>query len=207
MIVVLDTVRADHLSCYGYPKPTSPNLERFAEQAFVFENAQSVSSWTAPSLISLMTSLYPDAHGVLDYPLPKRLNPKVATLAEILQGRGYATAAFTEGGLRPSRASVWGRGFDTYPAPPGQDHAFSTAFSKKLEANVDRTLVWLEEHRDEPFFLFFQTYEAHSPYRPPGRGRAGHAAGLRRRGRARPLGRDDPELEPGSGTSTAREAS
>jgi len=166
VIVVLDTVRADHLSCYGYGRPTSPYLERFAEQAFLFENAQSVSPWTAPALISLMTSLHPDAHGVLDFPFPKRLNDGVTTLAEILQGRGYATAAFTEGGYAKPRFGL-GQGFDLYPDATDDDNAFSTAFTRTLEGNVERTLAWLDQRRGDPFFLFFHTYEPHSPYRPP----------------------------------------
>jgi arylsulfatase A-like enzyme len=166
VIVVLDTVRADHLSCYGYGRPTSPNLERFAEQAFLFENAQSPAPWTAPALVSLMTSLHPDAHGVLDFPFPKRLNDGVTTLAEILQSRGYATAAFTEGGYAKPRFGL-GQGFDLYPDAADDDNAFSTAFTRILENNVERALDWLGEHSREPFFLFFHTYEPHSPYRPP----------------------------------------
>ena len=64
LLVVIDTLRADRLGCYGYDGGTSPNLDAYAQGCFVFENAQSVAPWTAPSLISLMTSLRPDAHAV-----------------------------------------------------------------------------------------------------------------------------------------------
>lgn len=73
LLVVLDTLRPDHLGLHGYDRPTSPYLDAFAEGCIIFDAAQSSAPWTAPALISLMTSLYPDAHAVTSYPDPGRL--------------------------------------------------------------------------------------------------------------------------------------
>ena len=74
MVIALDTLRADHLGCYGYPRPTAPFLDRLAREGFVFENAQAQSTWTAPSLISVMTGLNTDVHQVCDSPNPGRMH-------------------------------------------------------------------------------------------------------------------------------------
>jgi arylsulfatase A-like enzyme len=97
VMVVLDTLRADHLGLYGYARATSPHLDAFADESFVFERAESAAPWTAPSLVTLVTSLYPEVHGVRGFPNPRRSSDGVVTLAEVLKRHGYATAAFTEG--------------------------------------------------------------------------------------------------------------
>ena len=168
VVIVLDTLRADRLGCYGYARETSPNLDRLASEGFLFENTVTASPWTAPSLISLMTSLYPAAHDVRDTPHPGLLAEGVTTLAEILRERGYETAAFTEGGYAKSDFGL-GQGFELYPeeaidAEAG--HAIVGHPSRIVE-NVGRTVRWLGERTDRPFFLFFHTYEVHAPYRAP----------------------------------------
>jgi arylsulfatase A-like enzyme len=168
VMVVLDTLRADHLGLYGYQRDTSPHLDAFARESFVFERAESAAPWTAPSLISLVTSLYPEVHGVRGFPNPRRMSEDVVTLAEVLKRNGYATAAFTEGGYAKGDFGL-DQGFDTYPRNPGDDesHDSHLLFPSRLEGNLARSLSWLREHQEEPFFLFFQTYEPHGPYRAP----------------------------------------
>lgn len=161
LLVVLDTLRPDHLGLHGYTRPTSPHLDAFARDSFVFDAAQSSAPWTAPALISLMTSLYPDAHAVTSYPDPGRLSDSATTLAEILSAEGYATAAFTEGVYA---AGIFGldKGFDVYPPKPDADTP------NLIEPNIDRFLEWLGAHdRSQPFFAFFHTYEPHYPYHAP----------------------------------------
>lgn len=169
VVIALDTLRPDHLGCYGYARDTSPNLDRWAAQSVVFENAQSAAPWTAPSLISLMTSLYPSVHGVASFNDPGQMNERVTTLAEALAARGYWTGAFTDGGYAKAQFGL-GQGFRTYPLNegdlPGQ-HASNLREPSRLRPNIDRTLRWLDEVADEPFFLFFHTYEIHGPYQPP----------------------------------------
>jgi arylsulfatase A-like enzyme len=169
VVIVLDTLRPDHLGAYGYQRPTSPNLDAWAAKSAVFLNAQSAAPWTAPSLISLMTSLYPSVHGIASYPEPGQMNERVLTLAEVLKSHGYWTGAFTEGGYAKSQFGL-GQGFDFFPSNAGDTtelHHEVLSQSSRLRANLDRTLDWLDEFQDEPFFLFFHTYEVHGPSDPP----------------------------------------
>ncbi len=168
IVVSIDTLRPDHLGCYGYERATSPRLDHFAEGALLFEAAQSVSPWTAPALISLMTSLHPEAHGVMDAPDPGRLADGAVTLAEVLSDAGYATGAFTEGGYAKGDFGLE-QGFDVYPRNRGDDanHTSNRRFPSRLKSNLERAFAWLEERGSEPFFLFLQTYEPHSPLRAP----------------------------------------
>ncbi|HEV7672074.1 MAG TPA: sulfatase [Thermoanaerobaculia bacterium] len=166
VFVIIDTVRADHLSTYGYRRPTSPNLSRLASRSLLFRNSYSASTWTLPSTASLMTGLYPDQHGVRS--LRDLLPPKADTLAERLQALGYRTAAFTDGGFVDPQ---WGfaQGFDRYDSTRGQ--AWSP---KDVGRVVEPAARWLAERSAEvaaggagstaPFFLFVHTYEAHQPY-------------------------------------------
>jgi arylsulfatase len=168
VMVVLDTLRADHLGLYGYQRATSPHLDALARESFVFERAESAAPWTAPSLVTLVTSLYPEVHGVRGFPNPRRMSDGVVTLAEVLKRHGYVTAAFTEGGYAKGDFGL-DQGFDSYPRNPGDDesHDSHLLFPSRLEGNLTRSLSWLRKHGEEPFFLFFQTYEPHGPYRAP----------------------------------------
>jgi arylsulfatase A-like enzyme len=168
LLVSIDTLRADHLGCYGHSAPTSPQLDALAAAGVVFERATSCSPWTTPAHVSLMTSLYPEAHGILDYPSPGELDPKVATLAEILRAQGWRTAGFTEGGYAKGATGL-GHGFDVFPSWPHDDAGFigHELDPSRLLENADRALAWLDEHGRERFFLFFHTYEPHFEYRPP----------------------------------------
>jgi arylsulfatase len=166
VLVVVDTLRADHLGLYGYARDTSPRLDAFARDAVVFERAQSASPWTAPSLISLMTSLHPEAHGVRTFPSPAQLSERVVTLAELLRDRGYATAAFTEGGYAKGAFGL-DQGFDVYPEYEDDGVGRLEGYPSRIENNLERSIEWLQDHRHEPFFMFFHTYEVHAPWRAP----------------------------------------
>ncbi len=169
VVIVLDTLRADALGCYGYARPTSPNIDRWASAAVLFENAQSAAPWTAPSLISLMTSLYPNVHGVVTYDEPGAMNERVVTLAESLAAQRYRTAAFTEGGYAVADFGL-GQGFETYEnaeiaaREPISDDLKSQG---RLHSNVRHALNWVDAHKSEPFFLFFHSYETHTPFAAP----------------------------------------
>lgn len=158
VLVSLDTVRADHLSLYGYGRPTSPELERFARGAHVFTRAYSSSSWTLPSTATLLTGLLPTQHGALT--VRTRLGPDVPTVARRLQAAGYRTAAVTDGGFA---GFGWGleRGFQRYDVTPG---AAWQAGAKDARRIFDGAAAWVRRNRHEPFFLFVHTYEAHQPY-------------------------------------------
>ncbi len=197
VVVVLDTLRADHLGLYGYERDTSPHLDAFARESFVFERAESAAPWTAPSLVSLVTSLYPEVHGVRGFPNPRRMSDDVVTLAEVLRRHGYATAAFTEGGYAKGDFGL-DQGFDSFPRKRGRrrvpdSHLF---FPSRLEGNIARSLRWLREHGEEPFFLFFQTYEPHMPVSRAGGVRSPLPTAIRRAQRAQTGAADHRALEP-----------
>ena len=156
VLISLDTVRSDHLSTYGYERPTSPELDRLAEESWVFERSYSASTWTLPSTATLLSGLMPSQHGLRS--LKERLPQRVDTLAERLRRRGYRTAAFTDGGFA---GLDWGlaQGFERYDVTPG-----SAWIPKDVAVIVERAGEWLRQNRSAPYFLFLQTYEAHQPY-------------------------------------------
>jgi len=168
VIVALDTLRPDHLGCYGYERATSPGLDAFAAGAVVFEQAESPAPWTAPAMISLVTGLRPEAHGVFGFPNPGRLNERAVTLAEVLSEHGYRTAAFTEGGYAKGEFGL-DQGFEVFPANPGDSlsNMSNVLDPSRLAGNLDRAIAWLADRDDEPFFMFFHTYEVHGPLRAP----------------------------------------
>lgn len=156
VLVSLDTVRADHLSLYGYPRATSPNLDRFAADAWVFANSWSTSTWTLPSHGTMFTGLLPDRHGLRQ--VEDTLADEVTTIAERLRRAGYRTAAITDGGFLDPH---WGfaQGFERYDVSAGPAWA-----PKDAAAIFGAAARWVEENRWRPFFLFVHSYEAHQPY-------------------------------------------
>ena len=172
LFISIDTLRADHLGCYGYSVATSPVIDALAKAGALFEHATSSSPWTTPSHVSMMTSLYPQAHGVYAYPEPGQLDSKTVTLAEILRANGWRTAGFTEGGYAKGDTGL-ADGFDVFPSWPNDGAGFVSheLEPSRLVENAERALEWLDEFGGsdaaEPFFLFFHTYEPHYEYRPP----------------------------------------
>jgi choline-sulfatase len=160
LILSVDTLRSDHVSTYGYERKTTPRLDALARLGVVFERAYSHSPKTAPSHMSLMTSLLPEAHGVrqLSHPDSRALASGVPTLAELLRQAGYRTAAITAGG------NVSGElGFDR-----GM-HSFQVVHDVELlmrSAGVQLQAMQGVETEHEPLFLFLHTYEVHDPYMP-----------------------------------------
>jgi len=152
VLISIDTLAADHLGLYGYPRETSPNLDRYAENAIVFENAYSTAPKTPESHMSMFTSLYPSVHGVFTIDDPTRLRAlgdSVRTLPEILAQNGYATVGFHAGGYLDAQFG-FGRGFGAY---------------RKGEQRRAEEWLWRNAAKGR-FFLFFHTYRVHDPYTP-----------------------------------------
>lgn len=180
VLVVMDTTRADHLSAYGYGRATSPTFDELAAEGVRFETAVAPSSWTLPSVASLMTGLLPSAHGAdHDYLF---LDSHHVTLAEILRQRGYVTAGFVGGPYLKATFGV-AQGFDTYDdalMPATMNLGLIRTGAKLLrvpaliraERRADELnqviLPWLERHAAHPFFLFVNYFDPHDPYQPPG---------------------------------------
>jgi arylsulfatase A-like enzyme len=179
VMIVMDTTRPDHLSLYGYGRPTTPNLERFAKQAAVYADAWSVAPWTPSSHASMLTGLLPAEHGVDGDPQP-RFESDAARLPQVLRDAGYATAGFP---ANPNLfAAGWERGFDVYRAPWLRgSHTWIVPLNRLLgatgvqwtleERNTRRILdlarSWWDEQRDRPRFLFLNFIDPHLPHVPP----------------------------------------
>jgi hypothetical protein len=159
VLVSLDTLRARSTSTWGNRRETTPYLTRLAGDAVLFEHAYTTFSNTLGSHMSMMTGLYPAAHGVIG--LDRTLARAHRTLAETLRDAGYDTAAFTEDGLLEG-AIGFQRGFSRYGENRGVFAAAGDA-----HGTFARALDWARARRGEPFFLFVHTYAVHLPYEPP----------------------------------------
>ncbi len=196
VFITLDTVRADHLSAYGYRRPTTPNLERFARTGVLFENAIAPTSWTLASHASMFTGLLPQQHGA-DFGVPLVSSPW--TLAEILRSRGYQTAGFVANNCYLHRGWGIAQGFETYDDYRNSVlHNFSqtlvgNALVQPIYQNVwsfdwmarrnaarlnSQIFRWFRRRPDRPLFLFINYYDAHEPYvsPPPYNHLFGHAS-------------------------------
>ncbi len=157
ILVSIDTLRADHLSCYGYKRDTSPNIDRLAKDGVLFKNAIAQSSWTLPSHMSILTGLYSSSHGVITDKI--KLSDEHITIAEVLRNAGYETAAFTDGGYLGKRYNY--QGFEMFNSE-GKKGARNGA-----ETTYTKAVGWLRVNSSRSFFLFLHTYEVHAPFDPP----------------------------------------
>ncbi|MEP7008855.1 MAG: sulfatase-like hydrolase/transferase [Acidobacteriota bacterium] len=178
ILISIDTLRADRLGCYGGPHPASPAIDAMAHEGTRFANAYAAAPWTLPSHMTMMTGLYPSAHGVnpdrrqfagiqnSSERFQIRGSDKLATLAERLSRLGYRTAAITEGGWVAAKFG-FDQGFDRYVAHDDDN----------LDQGTQRlALEWLATQPEtsekpgsdaRPFFLFLHTYQVHQPYHQP----------------------------------------
>lgn len=149
ILITIETTRADHLSCYGYKRKTTPSIDKVANEGVLFSNMFVQRGQTWPSLTSIMTSLYPVNHGVRKN--GHMLSPSVISLAEILKQNKYTCAAF----LGYARRAVW-RGFD-YIAPKEWEDAIL----------AQEATTWLTNNYNKNFFLWMHYSQPHDPYNPP----------------------------------------
>ena len=156
LLLSIDTLRADHLGCYG-GKAATPNIDRLAAEGALFENAACPMPMTRPSLSTVHTSLYPREHGVVNNGVA--LSPDAVTLAEVLSGAGYQTAAFTPVRLLDETSGL-AQGFATYSAPD--------AHHVPADQVAPQAFAWLDQ-RDakRPFFVWLHLFDPHLPYSPP----------------------------------------
>ena len=168
LLITIDTVRADHLGCYGYKAIETPHLDTLAASGVRFANAYTPVPITLPAHSVMLTGTYPMRTGMHDFS-GNRLNASQPTLATLLHAKGYATGAVVASAVLDSRFGL-GRGFDFY-----YDHFdFSRLDEKNIDAMmrpggevVDRALGWLNGERQKPFLLWVHLYDAHHPYNPP----------------------------------------
>lgn len=164
VVYLADSLRADHLGCYGHPVATSPQIDAFSRDSLVFEHCVAQSSWTKPSMASLFTGVVPRVHqaGLSQWKLEdldelpvQIMRGNLTTLAEALKSGGYTTAFFA---CNPHIQKHFGfaRGFDVYE--------FKEAWTP--EDQTDAVIEWLSSEPPEPFFLMVHEIDPHDPYVP-----------------------------------------
>jgi arylsulfatase A-like enzyme len=178
LLVTIDTLRADHLSFYGYDRETMPNLAGWVDEAAVFERYYTPLPLTDPAFASLMTGLSPMRHGVRH--TARRLDPSFKTLAQILRGKGWDTAAFVsrKGLLEGGNLD---RGFTVANFQGGNpdalgligERANAERWQRRAADVTDIALLWIWKRAQPPFFVWLHYYDPHAFYDapPPFRGR------------------------------------
>ncbi len=171
-LITLDTTRADHLGCYGHEGIETPYIDRLAAGGARYENAFSPVPITLPAHTSILTGTYPVHHGVREnggFYVPQ----EALTLAEILRGEGYDTAAFVGAFPLDSQTGI-DQGFDlyddNYPSSleKGKHPLLRRFFDERPAAEVSRAaLAWLEQRGERPFFLWTHYFDPHQPLQPP----------------------------------------
>ena len=163
ILIVVDTLRADHLGVYGYDRDTSPRLDEWAQRGVVIDQALSTSPWTLPTFGSILTGMNPSQHGAGERARDsgkrwKRapLLDTVTTLPEVLAVEGWQTAAVVSNPFLREHFGL-SRGFDIYDYERG----------RTADAVVDRSLELVEDLADRPFFLMIHLIDPHLPYRAP----------------------------------------
>ena len=194
ILIVVDTLRADHLSCYGYARNTSPNLDEFSRAAVLFGRCYSPSNWTPPGHASIFTGRFPVSHGAhkarlgrgSQYPTCFPLANDETTLAEVLAQHGYRTAAFVANHVFVTRSYGLDQGFHLWFAtPPKRTTPALLVVASKISDDAQKILVrdpvpcrrasdisqlalrWVRLHESQPFFLLLNLMDTHRPYSPP----------------------------------------
>lgn len=163
VLIAADTLRPDHLGCYGYPLPTSPSIDRLAGEGARFDDFQAAQIPTHPAFTTLLSGVDPVYHGILGHSGERQLSPSIPLLAERLHGAGYLTLGIDNMMAMDSAPSWFARGFDyfrVYRYRPG------TGEASRL---TDWALYFLALARNvsAPFFLFLHYFDPHTPYLPP----------------------------------------
>lgn len=168
-LITIDTLRSDHVHCYGYKRIETPAIDQLAKQGIRFTQAFTPSPITNTSHVSILTGLLPGSHGVSDFGIPLAVTHH--TLAELLQKQGYRTAAFIGAVILDSKSLAPGldRGFEFYDNFPPKAEGKSRwgRIERRGMDVVQRAENWLDMHRAAPRFVWVHLYDPHDPYEPP----------------------------------------
>lgn len=185
LVIVVDTLRADHVSLYGYSRPTTPNLDRIAREGVVFDNAISTAPWTMPSHASMVTGRYPHEHGAVG---EHGLDDQLPTVAEAFRDRGFRTGGFSGNSFYFCRRAGFARGFLHFEdyfysvgdilhrtiwgrivnhfIPTGVPALEEVPERQRAERINERALRWIDRDRAHPIFVFLNYFDLHDPYLP-----------------------------------------
>src|SRR5215469_6442260 len=168
-LITIDTLRSDHVSCYGYKQIQTPAIDHLAKQGIRFAQAFTPSPITNTSHASILTGLLPSSHGVSDFGVP--LTPDHSTLAQALKREGYQTAAFIGSVILDSKTLAPGfeHGFEFYDNFPEKTETKSRwgRIERRGMDVVQRAEAWLSAHPAAPHFVWVHLYDPHDPYEPP----------------------------------------
>ncbi|MHC4160018.1 MAG: sulfatase, partial [Planctomycetota bacterium] len=163
ILIVLDTVRADRLGCYGNTYGITPEIDSFAQESVLFENAFSHAPWTLPSIASLLTSSHPAQHGASGFLGSfTTLKPDAVTLAEVFRSAGAETGAITNVFFLSEKFGMT-QGFKTTDAYTSH----SNRDTRRAGPTTSSALRWIDLHKNKPFFLFLHYFDPHLVYDPP----------------------------------------
>jgi len=167
LLIVCDTLRADHLGCYGYFRDTSPNIDATAKEGILFEDFYNAGCPTGPGFTSIITGLHTIHHKFYQFMIQniRQVDDAIFTMAETMRAIGYTTAAFDNLVTQPARAKHFARGYEFYiNCGP---YAFESPRCLKAEQLNRRLIPWIENYSDEQFFLFVHYWDPHLPYNQP----------------------------------------
>ncbi len=165
VLISIDTCRADYLGCYGFRRETTPNIDAVAGKSVLFENVISSVPLTLPAHCSMLTGTIPPYHGVHDN-LDYRLGASNVTIGEILKDNGFVTGAIISAFVLDSQFGV-NQGFDSFNDSFEQPYMAGTILERKGAEASRFAIEWLDQHREERFFLFLHYYDPHTDYVPP----------------------------------------
>jgi arylsulfatase A-like enzyme len=157
VLIVVDTLRADHLSSYGYFRKTTPNIDALAEVSLVYKNALAHAPWTTPSIASLFTSRHPAALGYVGEE-PIELDRSFVPLADVFKYNGYATKAVVSHDFIGSKLK-FDKGFDSFDQTNARGYGYVSS-----AAVTDAALAYVKEHARDEFFLFLHYFDPHFDY-------------------------------------------
>ncbi len=165
VLITLDTVRADHLHCYGYEKIKTPNIDAIAQQGVLFEKAVAQAPLTQPSHASMFTGTNPNVNQVRNNG-GFALQPSSITMATILQRHGWNTAGYVSATVL-KKVFGFNQGFSTYDDQMPQTSSGMETPARPANITVDHAISWLNAQSNKPFFVWLHLYDAHQPYKPP----------------------------------------
>ncbi len=167
VLITIDTLRADHLGCYGNERVKTPNIDKLAGEGVLFSHAYTPVPVTLPSHTSIFTGLYPVYHGVRNNGTFKA-DEKLETLAEVLKENGFQSAAFIGAFVLDSRYGL-DQGFDCYDDYLEKDpnQTFMVYNERSADEVIKSANVWLDKNAQDRFFMWIHCFDPHAPYSPP----------------------------------------
>ena len=169
--MTIDTLRADHLGCYGDDRIATPNIDRLAREGAIVLEATVPTPITRPSHVSIFTGLYPAQHGIRDN-ISRALAPDIPTLAEAFKAAGFETAGFVSSIVLSAQSGL-ARGFDHFSdrfdlgSDAADEARFLDILEKRGDVAVGDAISWLERHAKARTFVWVHLYDPHAPYEPP----------------------------------------